>query len=61
MRKVLQMLSTSKITSVTKYSLEKELFKQFAKLKPGVVLDVGSKMAPYKGHIPHTKYYDFRC
>jgi len=56
MRKVLQMLSTSKITSVTKYSLEKELFKQFAKLKPGVVLDVGSKMAPYKGHIPHTKY-----
>ncbi len=42
--------------SVTAIVLEKELFKQFSKLKPGVVLDVGSKLAPYKDQIPHTKY-----
>jgi len=42
--------------SVTQISLEKELFKQFVKLKSGIVLDIGSKLAPYKNLIPHTKY-----
>jgi SAM-dependent methyltransferase len=56
MWKILQRLLISKIASVTKYSLEKELLKQFKRLKPGIVLDVGSKNAPYKRYIPHTEY-----
>lgn len=46
----------SKMKSVTKISLEKELLKQFKRLKPGIVLDVGSKLAPYREQISHTKY-----
>ena len=46
----------SKIESVTRISLEKELLKQFKRLKPGIVLDVGSKLAPYREQISHTKY-----
>lgn len=42
--------------SVTTIFLERELFKQFKRLKPGIVLDIGSKSSPYKKLIPHTKY-----
>lgn len=45
-----------KMKSVTKISLEIGLLKQFSRLKPGIVLDIGSKLAPYKKQIPHTMY-----
>jgi len=42
--------------SVSRISLDIELKSQFKRLKPGVVLDVGSKHSPYKKYIPNTKY-----
>ena len=42
--------------SITRTILDIELKKQFKKLKPGIVLDVGAKDSPYKDYIPHTKY-----
>jgi len=42
--------------SVTRIGLERALLRQFARLEPGVVLDVGSKASPYKDRIPHTRY-----
>jgi len=42
--------------SIVRISLNRELFRQFKRLKPGIVLDVGSKDAPYKDNIPHTEY-----
>jgi SAM-dependent methyltransferase len=41
---------------VTRIALELALLRQFARLEPGVVLDVGSKASPYKDRIPHTRY-----
>jgi len=46
----------AKMPNVTEVSLKKELSQQFKRLKPGIVLDIGSKFAPYKNQIPHTKY-----
>ena len=42
--------------SVARISLERELLRHFARLEPGVVLDVGSKRSPYRDKIPHTRY-----
>jgi len=49
-------LPTSKMRSVTRLTLDRELRRQFARLKPGVVLDVGSKRSPYREWIAHTSY-----
>ena len=46
----LRMLSTNRIT------LDRELGRQFSRLQPGRVLDVGAKAAQYRGLIPHTEY-----
>lgn len=46
----------NRIKSVTRISLDIELKNQFKKLKPGIVLDVGSKNSPYKRIVPSTKY-----
>jgi len=53
---ILPYCPTLKIKSVTRIGFEVELKRQFKRLKPGVVLDVGSKDAPYKKFIPATKY-----
>lgn len=37
-------------------SLDRELARQFARLEPGVVLDVGAKGSPYRALIPHERY-----
>lgn len=42
--------------SLCKISLDIELRRQFKRLKPGIVLDVGAKDSPYKELIPRTKY-----
>jgi SAM-dependent methyltransferase len=42
--------------SVSRISLDIELKRQFKKLKPGIILDVGSKHSPYLDYIPHNKY-----
>ena len=42
--------------TVSRISLDFELHRQFKKLKPGIVLDVGAKHSPYKKYIPYTKY-----
>jgi len=49
-------LPTSKMRSLTRLTLDRLLRKQFARLKPGLVLDVGSKRSPYRDWIPHTDY-----
>jgi len=51
-----ELIPTLKIHSVSRISLDLELHRQFKKLKPGVVLDVGAKYSPYKESIPHLKY-----
>ncbi|MFH1638666.1 MAG: class I SAM-dependent methyltransferase [Candidatus Woesearchaeota archaeon] len=42
--------------SISRVSLDMELRKHLRRLKPGIVLDVGSKYSPYKEEIPCTKY-----
>ena len=49
-------IPTLKIRSVNRISLDRLLIKQFLRLEPGVVLDVGAKAAPYQQHIPATRY-----
>ena len=49
-------IPTLKIRSVNRISLDRLLIKQFLRLAPGVVLDVGAKAAPYQQHIPATRY-----
>lgn len=51
-----KLIPTLKIRSVSRISLGLELRRQFKRLKPGIVLDVGSSHSPYKKYIPHTKY-----
>jgi SAM-dependent methyltransferase len=53
LRKVYRAL---KVNTVNRISLDIELKKQFKKIQPGIVLDVGSKYSPYKKYIPYTKY-----
>ena len=49
-------LPTTKIPSIVRLSMDKVLIKQFKRLKPGVMLDVGAELVPYKKYIPYTKY-----
>ncbi len=42
--------------SAIRINLNNALKKQFQRLKPGMVLDVGAKNSPYKNNIPSTKY-----
>lgn len=42
--------------SVARQSLDLCLKKQFKRLKPGIVLDVGAGELPYRLLVPHTKY-----
>jgi len=49
-------LPTSRMRSLTRLTLDLALRRQFARLEPGVVLDVGSKTSPYRQWIPHTRY-----
>ncbi len=50
------LIPTLRIPSVNRISLDIELKRQFKRLKPGIVLDVGAKNSPYKKHIPFKKY-----
>jgi len=50
------LLPTLNIPTVSRLSLDRELKRQFKRLEPGVLLDVGSKLSPYSKYIPHTKY-----
>jgi len=47
---------TLKIPAITQIMLDKDIKKQFKRLKPGIVLDVGSWDSPYKKYIPYTRY-----
>lgn len=49
-------IPTLKIKSVSRTSLDLELGKQFKRLKPGIVLDVGSKYSPYKKYFLFKRY-----
>ena len=49
-------IPTLRIASVTRISLDRKLATHFARLKKGLVLDVGAKAAPYLRQIPHTQY-----
>jgi len=49
-------IPTLKIPSVNRLTLDRELTRQFRRLKPGVVLDVGAKASPYRQYVPATKY-----
>jgi SAM-dependent methyltransferase len=53
---VLPFIPTLKIKSVSRISLDFELKRHFKRLKRGIVLDVGSKHAPYRCYIPAVKY-----
>ena len=44
------------IRTVARVGLDNELHKLFKRLKPGIVLDAGSRDSPYKKYISHTKY-----
>ena len=47
---------TLRIPSVSRISLSNLLLKQFKRLRPGVVLDMGSGNPLYQKNIPNTKY-----
>lgn len=49
-------IPTLRIPSVTRLTLDRELARQFSRLTPGVVLDVGAKGAPYRALVPATRY-----
>ena len=49
-------IPTLKIRSVNRLTLDRELLRQFRRLSPGVVLDVGAKGAPYRQHVPAKRY-----
>lgn len=49
-------IPTLQIRSVNRLTLDRELFRQFRRLQPGVVLDVGAKDAPYRRYIPAALY-----
>lgn len=51
-----EIIPTARIRSVTRIGFERELAKQLKRLKPGKVLDVGSKNSPYKEKIPYLTY-----
>jgi SAM-dependent methyltransferase len=49
-------IPTLTMKSVSRASLDLELRRQFTRIKPGIVLDVGSKHSPYKKYISFKKY-----
>ncbi len=49
-------IPTLRIRSVNRLTLDRELRRQFARLQPGAVLDVGSKAAPYREMVPARTY-----
>ena len=49
-------IPTLRMRSVNRLTLDRELRRQFARLQPGIVLDVGAKAAPYKSHVPARSY-----
>ena len=48
-------IPTLRMRSANRMSLDRLLNRQFARLNAGLVLDVGSKGAPYATAIPHTR------
>jgi len=56
MKKLVKKLFPNYNKSVSRISLNNILKKQFNKLKPGIVLDIGAKHCPYKNLIPKTRY-----
>lgn len=56
LKKTLLKFPTYKIQPVARYSLNRCLSRQFKKLKPGRVLDIGAKHSPYRALIPHLEY-----
>jgi len=55
-KKIVRRYALPCMRSVSRISLEIELEKQFKRLKPGIVLDVGSGPSPYKNKIPYTRF-----
>lgn len=55
-RKIKRLIPTLRIPTVTRIGINRELKKHFKRLKPGRVLDVGSKHSPYIKILPKTKY-----
>ncbi len=55
-KNILHYIFTLKIPPITQTILDKNLKKQFKRLQPGIVLDVGSWDSPYKKYISHTRY-----
>jgi SAM-dependent methyltransferase len=49
-------IPTLRIRSVNRLTLDRELRRQFLRLQPGVVLDVGAKAAPYRQYVPARHY-----
>jgi len=49
-------IPTLKIKSVNRLTLDRELRRQFHRLDPGVVLDVGAKAAPYAAYVRAQRY-----
>lgn len=47
---------TLRIPTVTRISLDRTLIPLLSRLKPGIVLDVGSKASPYRKWIPSSTY-----
>ncbi len=56
MKRLIRSFPTLRIRSVTRIGLDFELERQFKRLKPGIVMDVGSKHSPYRKLIPCTEY-----
>jgi len=56
LKKLFNMHPLRGFPSVVRIGLNRELHRQFARLKTGVVMDVGAKLAPYKNLIPATQY-----
>jgi len=55
-RYILPFAFTLRIRTVSRIGLDYELNNLFKKLKPGIILDVGSSDSPYKKKLPFKKY-----
>jgi len=55
-KKIFPYIFTLNIPPVTQYILDRELKKQFKRLHPGIVLDIGSWDSPYRKFIPYIRY-----
>lgn len=56
---ILKFIPTSRIKTVSRICLDREMLPLFKKIKPGVVLDIGSGYSPYKKYIPYSIYLRF--